>query len=159
MSVSATLGTALGLVLVFALLALFCSGITETIANLTQRRAGYLLTGLRAMLDRPEAEPTPGMSGGQAKQRLSRLTKNPERTKAAAAAVQGEPTEPVPAESTLTLALFDHPLVKSLQTRRTKWLRRRDGALRNPQYISPEVFTRALIDTVLPVGPGPVAGS
>jgi hypothetical protein len=51
---SPVLGTAVGLVLLFATMALLCSGITEWLSNVFQMRAKYLLTGMRAMLDGPD---------------------------------------------------------------------------------------------------------
>src|SRR6187200_1626949 len=51
---SPLLGTAVGLVLLFATTALLCSGITESVSNIFQMRAKYLLTGIRAMLDAPQ---------------------------------------------------------------------------------------------------------
>jgi hypothetical protein len=51
---------------------------------------------------------------------------------------------------TFTLALFDSPLIKSLQTRKVL-----TGQLRNPQYISSTTFARAIIDTLLPNAGGP----
>jgi hypothetical protein len=48
---SPVLGTAVGLVLLFATTALLCSAITEALSNILQMRAKYLLTGMRAMLD------------------------------------------------------------------------------------------------------------
>jgi hypothetical protein len=48
----------------------------------------------------------------------------------------------------LTLGLFGHPLIRSLQTRRVR--PRTDGTVRNPQYIPPKLFARALMDTLLP---------
>ena len=137
MSGSAVLGTAIGLVLVFALLSLFCSAITEAVSQFTERRARYLLTGLRSMLDRPE-------SAGRdkaAKDRLHADVKDPAK---ASAAIEGLPE----AGTDLTLALFGHPLIRSLQTRRVSWFG--SGQVRNPQYISPTAFTRALVDTLLP---------
>ena len=50
---SPLLGTAVGLVLLFATTALLCSAITESLSNIFQMRAKYLLTGMRAMLDGP----------------------------------------------------------------------------------------------------------
>lgn len=168
MTFTGAVGTTLGLVLIFGLLALFCSGITETVSNAFEMRANYLLTGLRAMLDRPEAaappRPTAADRGAEAvpattagkvdKTRLSLRTKDDAQTAGAAANVQtalAADAAQEPQDVDLTLALFDHPLIKSMQTRRTRWLGlRQDGALRNPQYISPQVFTRALIDTLLP---------
>ncbi len=39
---SAALGTAIGLVVLFAVAALLCSGVTEAISNFAQLRAKYL---------------------------------------------------------------------------------------------------------------------
>ena len=50
---SPVLGVAVGLIILFVSTSLLCSGITESVSNLFQMRAKYLLTGLRAMLDGP----------------------------------------------------------------------------------------------------------
>ena len=157
MSISAMVGTALGLILIFALLALFCSGITESISNALQMRAKYLLTALHGMLDTPESSAT--APSKEAKRQLSQQTTDGAATEAAAQAMRATvasaasdtPTEKVqtPGNLNLTLALFGHPLIKSQQTRKT-WFARRDGAVRNPHYISSQVFTQALVDTLLP---------
>jgi hypothetical protein len=180
MSVSAVLGTGLGLVFVFALVALFCSGVTEAFANLIQKRAQYLLTGLRSMLDQHEASPATGAPGRtDTKELFEKARTDTETAEAAAkvgavvaeAALTPEPRPasdqsveagtPEPAKNDLTLALFDHPLIKSLRTRRIVWFGRREtGPLRSPQYIEPRIFARALIDTLLPESappPGPDA--
>ena len=60
---SPLLGTAVGLVLLFATTALLCSGITESISTLFQMRACYLLTGMRAMLDAQDTDPPPAAPG------------------------------------------------------------------------------------------------
>jgi hypothetical protein len=70
---SPLLGTAVGLVVLFATTALLCSAITESIANLLQMRGRYLLTGMRAMLDADEngqvAEGEPAFTAFTAKVR------------------------------------------------------------------------------------------
>src|SRR5947207_11147073 len=130
MSGSAVLGTAIGLVLVFALLSLFCSAITEAVSQFTERRARYLLTGLRSMLDRPE-------SAGRdkaAKDQLHTDVKDPAK---ASAAIEGLPE----AGTDLTLALFGHPLIRSLQTRRASWFG--SGPVRKRSSMSPAASPRA----------------
>jgi len=57
---SPVLGTAVGLVLLFAATALLCSGITEALSNILQMRAKYLLTGMRAMLDASDRDARKG---------------------------------------------------------------------------------------------------
>jgi hypothetical protein len=177
MSFSAVLGTGIGLVFVFALIALFCSGITEAFANLIQKRAQFLLAGLRSMLDQHEAQPAaegPGRTDTKALFEKARTATETAKAAAkvdavvagAAAPPPGRPTgteqpveagAPEPANNDLTLALFNHPLIKSLHTRRILWFRRgATGPIRNPQYIEPGIFVRALIDTLLPEAAPPV---
>lgn len=145
---SPLLGTAVGLVLLFATTALLCSGVTETLSNFLELRAKYLLTGLRAMLDGPETEAR-GAKDGAA---LHREVKHAATTRTAADAVRdwtpGDPDELVPS---LTVALFDSPLLTSLQSRRIGL--RKKGRLRNPQYLSSSTFARALIDLLVPPAP------
>ena len=169
------LQTALGLVFLFATLAVFCSGICEVLANLLQKRAKYLLAGLHTMLDRPVTGATaPVFDGNRAAvpspvaeaPSLSKLAAQPDVAVDAAQAVDGiakqaateaEP-QPVPEPPQLqagglTLALFGHPLLQSLQTNRIGPARRRH---RHPSYISAKTFTRVLIDTLVPDGEGHV---
>jgi hypothetical protein len=47
----------------------------------------------------------------------------------------------------LTLAMFGHPLLRSLQSSRVGLL---GGTHRNPSYLSPATFSRVLIDTLVP---------
>jgi hypothetical protein len=162
MSVSAVLGTVIGLVFVFALVSLFCSALTESISNVTEKRARYLLTGLRSMLDqetsnddvatggeRPQAATTSAPSSDT----LHEEAKDAARTSEAAAQVSSPDSTVEPGN--LTLGLFGHPLIRSLQTRRV-----RTGRVRNPQYIPPRIFAQALVDTLLPrvTPPGGQAG-
>jgi hypothetical protein len=145
---SPILGMAIGLVLIFATVALLCSGITETVANWLQLRAKYLLTGLRAMLDAPESK-----HDDRAPKRnaivLDDLVKDSARTTSAAQTVRSlNVASALPEQGTMTTALFDSPLLKSLQSRRIGLLK--NGTLRNPQYISGRSFARALIDLLVP---------
>jgi hypothetical protein len=169
---STVIGTAIGLVVLFAVAALLCSGVTETISNITQLRARYLLTGLRAMLDEPEAGSTAdddrtdaGKPGAvtavdkAVKATLHEQVKEPAQTARAAIQVKEaatDDTKKLTNGSPFTLALFNSPLISSLQTRRIAV--KQTGRLRNPQYISSTTFREALVDTLLPdpSGPGPV---
>ncbi len=196
---SAVLDTAIGLVFVFFLVALLCSASTEAISNVFQMRGRYLLTGLRAMLDKPEAGATTPLlvtgagataavpaidASRQGRNTLfAQVTAPPETGIAAAAvndlavaasavhnqsgaaltgtpaAIAGAPEQVVPSTTRtaveqaggLTLALFGHPLIHSLQTRRISWpWSQGGGTVRIPQYISSTNFARALVDTLLP---------
>ena len=146
---SPLLGTAVGLVLLFATTALLCSGITESVSNIFQMRAKYLLTGMRAMLDAPEGADRPVK---QRKDTVHEQVKDPGTRKDAVHEVRRlTRSSPPPDRPVLTTALFDNPLLTSLQSRRVG--ARRKGALRNPQYVSGRTFTRALVDLLVPVDP------
>jgi hypothetical protein len=157
---SPLLGTAIGLVLLFATTALLCSGITESVSNHIELRAKYLLIGLRSMLDEPEAASAKGTSkDGNA---LHEAVKDLDATKAAAKTVRDGFTNakrwiPVPdgrsgtkihLDPVLTKALFASPLLSSLQSRRVGFFKK--GTLRNPQYVSGRTFARALVDLLVP---------
>jgi hypothetical protein len=185
MSLSAGLGTVIGLVFVFALVSLLCSAVTEAFATFTEKRARYLLTGLRSMLDEEEsrrgdkahppisatdaptadaapAGPAPTGAAPPA-DKMHDMVKEMRTTtdtadKVKTALQNGNTAALSPGD--LTIALFGHPLVRALQTRRVgPQLRRRAapvGRIRNPQYIPPKTFAAALMDTLLPnVTPGP----
>ena len=198
---SPLLGAAVGLVLLFATTSLLCSGITESLSNLFQMRAKYLLTGLRAMLDGPETQPGAGKATDK---QLHEDVKNPKRTAdavtemrktgaapaaadtatgatesaapavAAVATGAGEPVtaadpatgtaepvtaaapatgaaEPITDATVVTKALFDSPLLTSMQSRRVRPFG--TGSVRNPQYVSAQMFARALIDLLVPAEP------
>jgi hypothetical protein len=181
---SAVFETAVGLVLQFALLSVFCSALCEALSSGLQMRSKFLLSGLRLMLDRsaagsstrmldsataqvfgapPDPAPTPDESlvaepaGLPAEATLSQSVKEPEKTAAAAKAVNDlaqsiGSAEKVVKSGGMTLALFGHPLLQSLQTR--VGLRRGHGGIRNPAYVSPQSFARALIDTLVPDSDG-----
>jgi hypothetical protein len=154
---SAVLSTALGLIALFAVTSVLCSGVTEALSNFSQMRAKYLLTGLRAMLDQAEVR-----SGADkaAKKALNDEVQAPATTQYAAAAIKNrirDGQSQLPGSHPFTLALFDSQFVKSLQTRRVGVLR--NGRLRNPQYLSHTTFVRALIDLLLPDLADPAAAS
>ena len=157
MSLPAALGTLLGLVFVFALVALFCSAVTETISTWLEKRAKYLLTGIRSMLDQGQAAASKdGAPSPDALHENVKVTKATEDAaeRVAKVVASADPqagsgnTSEHPKPGDLTMALFDHPLIRSLQTRRVNI--RRDGQVRNPQYIPSGIFAQALIDTLLP---------
>jgi hypothetical protein len=155
MSVSTVLGTVIGLVFVFGLVSLFCSAVTESVSNFIEQRARYLLTGLRSMLDQetsndvvttvttPQQAPTEITPSADT---LHQEAKDATKTSEAAAQVMSPEGTVQPGN--LTLGLFGHPLIRSLQTRRVRL--RRNGTVRNPQYIPPRIFAQALVDTLLP---------
>lgn len=157
---SPLLGAAVGLVLLFATTSLLCSGITETLSNLFQMRAKYLLTGLRAILDGPETHPGEGKATDK---QLHEAVKKPECTagavaemrKTAAGPAAADPAadaaEPITDAAVVTKALFDSPLLASMQSRRV-WPFG-TGSVRNPQYVSAQMFARALIDLLVPSEP------
>ena len=182
---SAILGTAVGLVLLFAVTALLCSGVTEMISNVLQKRAAMLLRGLRSILDAPEATSgaaekkkakAPGGEGSisgslaaavkvpgntrRAHVKFSQSLENaataaPEGTAPAAPAKnQTTASEDLLVTSPVTIALFNNPLIQSLQTRRTIVASR----LRNPSYIPARTFARALIDMLVPKKDGELPG-
>src|SRR5689334_1840289 len=164
---SPVLGAAVGLVLLFATTSLLCSGVTESLSNLFQMRAKYLLTGLRSMLDGPETQ------SGACKvvdKQLHEAVKKPACTADAAAKLRNANTaaDPTPAAgatadatangtgaiadaAVVTKALFDSPLLASLQSRRVRPFG--TGNIRNPQYVSAQLFARALIDLLVPSEP------
>jgi hypothetical protein len=117
------------------------------------------------MLDGPESAST-GPDGKPAKDQLHGDSKDPTKTQTAkqnlrAAITTAPATAPAPAAGqaaapaaaavrlSLTLALFDHPLIKAQQSRRVR-PSKQGGTLRNPQYLSSKIFLRALVDTLLP---------
>jgi hypothetical protein len=155
MSVSVVLGTVIGLVFVFALVSLFCSAVTESLSNFTEKRARYLLTGLRSMLDEETSNGGVKANSGQEQlpatgapsaDELHEMAKDPAKTREASQDIKAADRKVTPGN--LTLGLFDHPLIRSLQTRRVR--PRANGGIRNPQYIPPKIFAQALIDTLLP---------
>ena len=160
--------TAVGLTFLFATSALFCSALVEGYATRAERRAKYLITGLRNLLDMPESGTT-GARPALNADKLQAGVKDPRVAGKAATQLLGarassgavsEPEKPLSqvlgAEASLTAALFNHPMIRSLQTRKVK--PRSDGAVRNPQYIPSSVFAQALISTLLPGGTSSAPG-
>jgi hypothetical protein len=166
---SSLFGLASGLILMFALLALFCSAVCELLANLLQMRAKYLLRGLRTLLD--EAVDGQASTGGGKTARLGKLHKivitSTEtavmsfNSLASAANVKFGDLEVKELQDAqkkvrelkggLTAAVYGNPLVQSLRTRRITlgWT-----LVRNPPYLSAGLFARVLVDTLVPDASG-----
>jgi hypothetical protein len=148
---SPVLGTAVGLVLLFAVTALLCSGVTETLSNILQLRAKYLLTGMRVLLDAPA--PTKERRRKERKNTVHERVKDPEKTEKAVKDLrraQAEPEQPE-TQPDVTTALWNSPLLTDLQSRRVGGFK--TGTLRNPQYVSGRTFARALVDLLVPAVP------
>src|SRR4051812_6236532 len=115
---SPVLGTAVGLVVLFATTALLCSGIVEWLSNRLELRAKYLLTGMRALLEAPERA---DRSRKERKGTLHDRVKKPDETEKAVKAVRArmanEPTPPELPPAPVTTALWHSPLLASLQSR------------------------------------------
>jgi hypothetical protein len=150
---SPLLGMAIGLVLLFAITALLCSGITETVSNLLQMRAKYLLTGMRTLLDGPEQkEPQQAsLAKKQSDQQLFQACRQQDGEAVAAVKAVREGTF-VPGEHKLTEALFATPQLETMLSRRVS-LRPTGGPMRTPQYLSGRAFARALVDLLVPAEP------
>jgi hypothetical protein len=146
---SPVLNTGVGLALLFTVMALVCSGITECLSNVLQLRAKYLLTGVRAMLDAPER--TVGRDRTEADRSLPDRVKDPSATRAAVRAVHEPAALTSPSGPILTCALFDDPLLTSLQSRRVGFFRK--GRLRNPQYVASRTFSSAVTNLLVPAVP------
>jgi hypothetical protein len=181
---SRVLDTAVGLVFVFALGALFCSAIVESVSTALERRAKYLITALRNMLDEAESGPgsekgrTPGLKPAE----LHKAVKSYSQAKKAAAGMDTY----LKAHARHTVAARRNTVVAA-RSRRAKRIpvppapeevygpltatiflhpmirglqTRRvmpqlDGGVRNPQYIPATTFARVLVGTFLPDGPSP----
>jgi len=184
---SPLLGTAVGLVLMFATAALLCSGITESIATVFQMRARYLLTGLRDMLDaaadppaprtfwrwvkdvvasvprliaavrRPAARSSPEPPPVTAKGSLCGTVMRPGRTSAAAVKVRDLKPDSPRAETPSLAASLF--ATPLLRSLQSKRVFPFSQLPRNPQYVSARAFARALVDLLAPVEPGGPTGA
>jgi hypothetical protein len=136
--------------------------LVEGYATYAERRARYLITGLRNMLDMPESGTT-GERPALDPDKIHQGVKDPRVADEAATQLMGADANGAPAaeprkslsallgaDTSLATALFSHPLIQSLQTRKVR--PRSNGAVRNPQYIPSSVFARALISTLLFAG-------
>lgn len=143
---SAVIDVVVAVALTFALTALVASAIVEWIGNLTRKRAKYLLRGLRNMLD-ARGEPKPGgnpgpLAGLEAEKALYERALEPTR---------GDVADLTPGHrgvaGGLTALVFDHPLLRGMmQPKQTASGERQ----RVPPYVPAQMFSRALLDTLVP---------
>lgn len=124
---------ALGLALLFLIVALVCSAAVEAIANLLKKRAKYLLRGIRELVDVPIA----AGSGLNAIKGAARLE--------SALYTEALESRSVAGDSTWTIRLMGHPLVAPL-----KQARAGGATTRNPSYIPARTFATALLDLIIP---------
>jgi hypothetical protein len=143
---SPLLGMAIGLVLLFATTALLCSGITETVSNLFQMRAKYLLTGMRTLLDGPEQA---SLAKKQSDKELFQACRQWDGVAVAEAVREGKFD---PGKHKLTEGLFATSQLETMLSRRVS-PRPSGGPMRNPQYLSGRAFARALVDLLVPAEP------
>ncbi len=157
MTGGAVLDTVIGLAFVFFLVALFCSAVVESIANLFKKRAKYLLRGLRDLLDTPDPEPPKGV--GLARLNPRGITSRTFEKDLYDAALAARPTDPrlptdpaKPTEAQLpgwTIQLLGHQLVRPFKQSRSS-----GGQTRNPAYLPSKTFAAALVDLIVPDSTG-----
>ncbi|HET7477757.1 MAG TPA: hypothetical protein VFJ97_17280 [Dermatophilaceae bacterium] len=151
---NAVLDTAIGLAFVFFLTALICTAAVEGIANLTKKRAKFLLRGLRELLDQQQTAADPGRASRLADAlRLRPTVAAGERRLHTDALTAGLHAVSPPIGVPLSQRLMGHPLVVPLkQTRLTG-----AGTLqvtRNPSYLPAATFARAVLDLAVPGADG-----
>lgn len=153
---SIAIETAIGLALVFYLMALVCSAMTEAIANALNKRAKYLLRGLREMLDDPAGTGT----GSSDMSPVTRLTADQSaydralESNATTAAPIPTTSDVAPAPSSpswdpWTVALMGHPLIRPFKETRSSRQKSR-----NPSYLPARAFASALLDMIVPDAQG-----
>ncbi len=141
---SAVLDTAIGLAFVFFAASLVCSGVVEWLANVLNKRASFLLRGLRQLLDGTRDRKLE-------RQAIIKPTSRAAGARAAAAvrtAASGDPGHTIVLPpGGLTGAVVGHPLVSA--SKRPSF---RPSRGHGPSYVSAETFTRALVDLLMPAG-------
>ncbi|MET8148856.1 hypothetical protein ACIBSW_22095 [Actinoplanes sp. NPDC049668] len=127
----------IAVVLTLWLTSLVASAIVEWVGNLTRKRAKYLLRGLRNMLDATgdesaAAKPGP-LAGAEAEKKMydKALT----------------PTDGTVGDGGLTALCFDHPVLRAMMQPRPTEAGERT---RVPPYVPADMFSRALLDTLVP---------
>lgn len=115
----------IGLVFIYALLALICTAANEIYAGFVDRRENHLYEGISNLL---------GEHGTNGDPR-ARVAFTPPASPAAQGA--GAP----PSHSSVVTAFYAHPLIKSLNEKGTR-----------PSYIPDAVFARAILDMFAPTG-------
>ncbi|MEU7908021.1 hypothetical protein [Actinoplanes sp. NPDC049118] len=138
---SPVLDVVIAVVLTLGLTALVASAIVEWVGNLTRKRAKYLLRGLRNMLDaKGDGAGKPGpLAGAEAEKVLydKALTR----------------TDGTVGDAGLTALVFDHPMLRAMMQPRPSVAGERT---RVPPYVPAEMFSRALLDTLVPGDGGPL---
>ncbi|WP_163541937.1 hypothetical protein [Occultella kanbiaonis] len=142
---SIVLETAIGLALIFYLMALVCSALTEAIANAMRKRAKYLLRGLRELLDDPGdtgtgpsiVAPVAPIVAEQALYSQA-LAANATTVPPTSAAADG-------ASDPWTTAVMGHALVRPFKEARSTRQK-----TRNPSYLPARAFASVLVDLIVP---------
>ncbi len=138
--------SAIGLAFAFLAVSLICSGIAESVANILNKRASFLLRGLRQLLDGSRDSKLER----QALIRTEAQGANDDASQATAevkAATGLQPSEEIPLPpGGLTEALFGHVLIRVLK-RPSFFLRDR---VHNPSYVSAVTISQSLLDMLLP---------
>jgi hypothetical protein len=128
---STILEVAIGMIFVYLLLSLICSGVNEVIATNTKRRAWMLEEGIRNLL----LDEALGQSLTEDALKLKRvLMKKGE----AADNAQGDAT-------TLSNIFYEHPLIKSLYQPRWRGMEQK-----KPAYIPARTFALTVLDIITP---------
>lgn len=130
---SVILEVAIGMIFVYLLLSLICSGVNEVIATNTKRRAWMLEEGIRNLL----LDEALCQSLTEDALRLKRVLID--KTKGEGAAAISPPA------TALSSIFYEHPLIKSLYQPRWRWLEQK-----KPAYIPARTFALALLDIVTP---------
>lgn len=127
---STAIEVAVGLILVFFVFSLLVSGLNEGIATLFERRAEYLVRGIRKLVDgTPDPSPDPLPDNSRA---------IPTQAQLQDALMNGQ----------LTHWIYKHPIIDDLKRPGRKSRQRR------PSYISSANFARALVDVLVPDAQG-----
>jgi hypothetical protein len=111
----------IGLVFIYALLALICTAANEIYAGLADRRETHLYEGVSNLL---------GEHPANGKRRIKVPFTLP-----------GTPAGQGPTHPSVVAAFYDHPLIKSLNEKKTR-----------PSYIPDAVFARVILDMFAPTG-------
>jgi len=147
---SGVIDVVIAVVLTFALTALVSSAIVEWIGNLTRKRAKYLLRGMRNMLDARGDRPSSvgPLAGVEAEKALYDRALAPTTNDVADLGPAGGGVA-----GGLTALVFDHPLLRAMMQPKQSASGER---MRLPPYVPAEMFSRALLDTLVPADENPL---
>lgn len=147
-------GTAIGLALVFFLVALLCSAVVEWWANISKKRAKYLLRGLRDLLEGPGSAPpqVTALSPGTISSDI-----RTERELYLGALASGNASKPTglqqglpPSQITAWVdEVLGHPLVQPFKQSRSS-----KEQSRNPSYLPSRTVAASVVDILVPGSPG-----